>query len=320
LPGWGVAGTGQIATRLAQALSSVPDARLVRVGSRDPARARAFAEAHGAASHGSWEELLEDPRVDVVYVASPHSEHCTQAVQALGAGKHVLVEKPMALSLAQVTRMVDLAGERGQFLMEAMWSRFLPAYRKVLELVAQDAIGRVLSVESGLGFDAPFDAAHRLYRRDLGGGALLDIGVYPVQLALLLLGRPRDVRATAALGPTGVDHDTVIELAFDGGATASLRCSLVADLPGTSRIVGERGVIELAAPVYAPEVLALDGARLELPLRGNGLEHQVEEVHRCLRAGLVQSPGMSWEDSRLLARTLDEVRALIGLSYPGETG
>ena len=318
MPGWGIAGTGQIAARFAQALTEVPEARLARVASRDADRAAAFARTHHAGAHGSWEELLRDPEVEVLYVASPHSEHCAQAVEALAAGKHVLVEKPMALSHAQVLRMVEAAEAGERFLMEAMWTRFLPAYARLRELIAQDAVGRVVSVAADLGFVAPFDAEHRLYRRDLGGGALLDIGVYPLQLALLLLGRPSEVRATATLGPTGVDHDTVVDLSFDGGGSAHLRCSLVADLPGTSLVVGERGRVELAAPVYAPESLALGGTRLELPLAGNGLRFQVEEVHRCLLAGQLQSPGMSWDDSLQLAAVLDEVRSRIGLSYPGE--
>jgi predicted dehydrogenase len=201
--------------------------------------------------------------------------------------------------------------------MEAMWTRFLPSYLRLRELVGQGAIGRVVSVEAEVGFAAPFDPEHRLYRRDLGGGALLDIGTYPLQLALLLLGRPTEVRATASLGPTGVDHDTTVDLAFEG-ATARLRCSIVADLPGTSSVVGERGRIDLAAPVWAPESLVVDGTRVELPLFGDGFTHQVAEVHRCLLAGELESPGMSWDDSLLLAETLDEVRSLIGVSYPGE--
>jgi predicted dehydrogenase len=317
VPGWGIAGTGQIAGRFALALRDVPDARLVRVASRDAARAGSFAARHGNPLPGTWPELLRDPAVEVVYVASPHSAHCAQAVEALAAGKHVLVEKPMALSQAEVRRMVDTAAEHDRFLMEAMWTRFLPSYQRLRGLVAQDAIGRVVSVEAELGFVAPFDPDHRLYRRDLGGGALLDIGTYPLQLALLLLGRPAEVRATATLGPTGVDHDTTVELGFDG-ATARLRCSIVADLPGTSSVVGERGRVELAAPVWAPESLVVDGTRLDLPVVGNGLGHQVEEVHRCLSAGELQSPGMSWDDSLLLAETLDQVRSLIGLAYPGE--
>jgi predicted dehydrogenase len=319
VPGWGIAGTGQIAGRFALALRDLPGARLVRVASRDAERAGSFAAAHVGAVPGTWPELLADPAVEVVYVASPHSAHCEQAVEALAAGKHVLVEKPMALSLEQVRRMVDTASEHDRFLMEAMWTRFLPSYRRLRELVAQDAIGRVVSVEAELGFAAPFDPEHRLYRRDLGGGALLDIGTYPLQLALLLLGRPTEVRATAVLGPTEVDHDTTVELVFDG-ATAHLRCSIAADLPGTSSVVGERGRIELAAPVWAPESLVVDGARYDLPVVGNGLGHQAAEVHRCLLAGELQSPGMSWDDSLLLAETLDRVRSLIGLSFPVDDG
>lgn len=267
-------------------------------------------------AYGSLEELVADPAVDVVYIASPHSEHHAQALVALRAGKHVLVEKPLALSLLQCSEMVTAARDGGLFLMEALWSRFLPAYARLRELLEDGALGTVVSVESSLGFLAPFDPTHRIYRKDLGGGVLLDMGVYPVALAELVLGAPTSISAAATLGPTGVDHDTVVDLRYGEGGWARAHSSLLADLPGTSRITGERGWVELPAPVYAPEALVLDGRVLELPSGGDGLRYQAIEVQRCLTAGLQESPVMSWADSLSLAGTLDEARRQIGLVYP----
>lgn len=321
---WAVAGTGGIAARFARALTQVPDARLVAVASRTERAGAAFAAEHGIpAHHVGLEPLLSDPSVDVVYLASPHSEHLPQALLALAAGKHVLVEKPMALSAGQVARMVELAAARGSFLMEAMWSRFLPSYVRLRELVGEGAIGDVRSVQADVGFVAPFVPEHRIYRPELGGGVLLDVGTYPVQLALMLLGRPDTVTATATLGPTGVDHDDVVTLGWDEGRTAAVRCSLIADLSGAARVVGSLGSIELAAPHLATESLTVvrpgeADEVLALPVVGDGLRYEVEEVHRCVRAGELQSAVMSWDDSLALASTLDRVRDAIGLRFPGE--
>lgn len=295
----------------------MPGARVVAVASRSAERARQFASGHDiAVAYGSLEELVADPAVDVVYIASPHSEHHAQSLLALQAGKHVLVEKPLALSLTQCTEMVTAARDGGLFLMEALWSRFLPAYVLLRELLENEVLGTVVSVESTLGFAAPFDPTHRIYRKDLGGGVLLDMGVYPLALAELVLGAPTSMSAAATLGPTGVDHDTVVDLRYDDGRWARAHSSLIADLPGTSRITGERGWVELPAPVYAPEALILHGQLRELPIGGDGLRYQAIEVQRCLEAGLQQSPVMSWHGSLALARTLDEVREQIGLVYP----
>ena len=313
---WGIAGTGSIATRFVQALGRLPDAHVHAVGSRSLDRARDFADQHAIpAPYGSLEELVADPAVEVVYIASPHSEHHPQALVALRAGKHVLVEKPLALSRAQCAEMVTAAGERGLFLMEALWSRFLPSYVRLQQLIDSDVLGPIIDVQSSLGFAAPFDPTHRIYRKDLGGGVLLDMGVYPVALAELVLGPPRTVAATATLCPTGVDTDTVVDLGYDGSA-ARAHSSLIQDLPGSSRITGERGWLDLPSPVYAPEALVLNGQSLELPIGGDGLRYQAVEVHRCLAAGLQQSPVMSWTHSLSLAGTLDEVRRQIGLVYP----
>ncbi len=318
---WGIVGTGGIAGQMATALTRVPDAELVAVASRTAEGAAAFALQHAVPRpYTGLEPLLADPDVDVVYLASPHSEHCPQALLALGAGKNVLVEKPCSLSLAQTTAMVDAAAVAGVFLMEAMWTRFLPAFVRLRALLAAGTLGQLLSVDAAVGFAAPFVPEHRVYRPELGGGALLDLGVYPLQLALLL-GQPSTVSATAQLGPTRVDHDTEVRLTFADGSAARTRCSLLEDLPGTARITGTDGWLELAGPSYAPESLAYQRlsepvVKEDLPFGGDGLRFQVHEVHRCLDAGLRESDVMPWRDSLLLADTLDRVRHDIGLVYP----
>ena len=326
--GWAICGTGGIANTFAQALRRVDGASLVAVSSRSQARADQFAREQGAQrAHGSLLALLEDPAVDIVYVASPHSEHCREALQVVEAGKHVLVEKPFGLSLSQVEPVLAAAEVRGVLVMEALWSRFLPAYVRLRELVASGAIGPVLAVESGFGFAAPYLATHRIYDPALGGGALLDLGIYCLDLAVQLLGPPAHVSAQAVLCPTGVDVNTVLALRWDDGALASAHCSFTTPLPGTARVVGTEGWIEL--PQTFPDTLVLHQHRgtdptdaavtvIDVPLGGDGLRYQVEEVHRCLAEGRTQSQTMSWQHTRDLMATLDRARAAYGLVYPHE--
>jgi len=325
---WGISGTGRIAIDFTKALARVPDARLLGVSSRSQERANAFAAQHGIArSYGSLEALLADPDIDIVYVASPHSEHCREALQVVGAGKHVLVEKPFGLSAAEAHRVFAAAATSGVFVMEALWSRFLPAHVRLRELVAQGAIGEVRCVEASFGFPFPDQPEHRLLNPALGGGALLDLGIYSVNTALQLLGPPDDVVATATFGPTGVDVNTAVALRFPGGAVATARCSLTALDPCTARVIGSEGFIDLPGPQHCPEYLTLrtprhyrdgstDGERIDLPVNGDGLRYQVQEVHDCLRRGVQQSTVMSWQHTLDLMTTLDRARTCIGLEYP----
>jgi predicted dehydrogenase len=325
---WGISSTGTVARSFAQALARVPDAELVAVGSRTQERARAFADEYGAqCGYGSLEALLADPAVDVVYIASPHSEHCREALQVVAAGKHVLVEKPFGLCAAEAQAVFDAAAAAGVFVMEALWSRFLPAHVRLRELVTEGAIGKVRAVDASFGFPFPDRPEHRLLAPELGGGALLDLGIYPVNTAMQLLGVPDDVTATAVLGPTGVDVNTAVALRFPGGAVATARCSLTALDPCTARVIGTEGFIELPAPQHCPEHLVLrtlrhyrenpgPGEHIDLPTGGDGLRFQVHEVHDCLRRGVQQSEVMSWQHTLDLMTTLDRARACFGLEYP----
>lgn len=319
---WGICGTGRIAHKFHEGLSLVPDAEAVAVASRTPVRAQEFAADHGIAAHGDqgWLAGLDD--VDVVYVAVTQDAHRDVVLSMLEAGHHVLCEKPLALSEAQATEMTGAAGRQQRFLMEAMWSRFSPVYVRMAQLLAADAIGEVLSVQADLSLRIADDqlADHRLLDPARGGGALLDVGIYPLQLASLVLGPPTEVRAIGHLGPSGVDEQVAVLLDHPGGAQAVLTASIRMPGPRTARISGTSGSITLGVPMHAPTSLTLeaDGAVEVIECGPPGLHLQVPEVHRCLAEGLLESSVMPWAESRSLLRTADEVRRQIGMRYPGE--
>jgi predicted dehydrogenase len=320
---WGILATGGIATRFAADLAHVPGARLAAVGSRSEGSARAFAQAQqhvhgGVRAHGSWESLAADPDVDVIYVATPHSHHFPAGLLCLRAGKAMLVEKPFTLDLGQAADLVSVARESGLFLMEAMWTRTLPAVVKLRELVADGAIGEVTSVHAQFASYSEFPPEHRMRDRALGGGALLDIGVYPVAFAQLFLGEASQVRAWAALHPEGTDANTGIVLGFDSGAIATLHCG-VRGTTWSATVVGTKGRVELAS-VFDPRTFILhrdgvDAQVFDAPIVGSGLNYQAVEVVRCLRAGLTESPLVPLRDTLATMRTLDAIRSQIGVHY-----
>lgn len=321
---WGVAGPGIIARRFASGMRQIPDGEIVAVASRDRVRADVYADEVGAGRrYGAYVELAEDPDVDIVYVATTPANHAELTVLYLEHGKHVLCEKPFALNLRQVEQMANAAAANDRFLMEAMWSRFLPAYVKLRELLQQRVIGEPLLVEADFGFLLEYDPTHRLLDPGVGGGALLDLGVYPLQLAMMVLGPPDGIAAAAHLGESGVDEAVAAALHHPGGTLAVVKAAVNTPLACTARIAGAHGSIELPAFMHCPErlvvrTLPLEVAEHQCPIDGEGLHYQVLEVHRCLRAGLTQSPTMSLEDSRHLAGACDEIRRQIGLVYPGE--
>jgi predicted dehydrogenase len=320
--GWGIAGPGAIAVGFANDLALVDDARLVAVGSRSAERGASFAARFGAASHGSYEDLAANPDVDAVYVATPASRHAADVVMFLEAGKHVLCEKPFALDETQATHMIATATRTARFLMEAMWTRFLPPYRLLASLLDDGVIGAPSFVESDFGFGVPREPMHRLWDPSLGGGSLLDLGVYPVQLASLVLGAPERVAAAGHVGPSGVDEIVVAVTTHLGGSFAVSKSSITVGMACTARIAGERGVIELPAFMHCPPsvtVVGFDGRRThETPWPGGGLQFQVAEVHRCLAEGRLESSVMPHAESLSIMRTLDSIRHEIGLGFPAE--
>ncbi|MFE2097419.1 MULTISPECIES: Gfo/Idh/MocA family protein [unclassified Streptomyces] len=324
---WGILATGGIAASFAADLVDLPDAEIVAVASRSRESARAFAERFGVTrAYGDWESLAADPDIDVVYVATPHSAHRAAAGLCLTAGRNVLCEKAFTLNLRQAEELVALAKEHDRFLMEAMWMYCNPLVRRLTALVADGAIGEVRTVQADFGLAGPFPPAHRLRNPALGGGALLDLGVYPVSFAQLLLGEPDEVAARAVLSDEGVDLQTGALLSWESGALASVHCSIVGGTGVTASVTGSRGRIDIPSGFFHPDrfVLHRDGHDPEEftadPADGprTSLRHEAEEVMRALRAGEKESPLVPLTGSLAVMRTLDAIRERIGVRYPGE--
>ncbi|WP_433082908.1 Gfo/Idh/MocA family protein [Dactylosporangium sp. CA-052675] len=317
---WGILSTGSIAATFAEDLRLLPDAELAAVGSRTAESAERFASVHGAArAHGSWQALVEDPGVDAIYVATPHSAHYEASMLALRAGKAVLCEKPFTLAVAESEEMVATARESGVFLMEAMWMRCIPAIRRMAELVRDGAIGDPVSVHADFGMQGPFPETSRLRDRKLGGGALYDVGIYPVTFAHLFLGVPAAVRAWARMSDGGVDENTGMLLGYDSGAIAALTCSLLGDTARTGTVTGTLGRIDVRRDFFHPHGFTLwrqgETEEFDLPYEGKGYQFEAAEVQRCLREGLLESPLIPLDETLDILRLLAEISGLVGLDY-----
>ncbi|MGH8963637.1 MAG: Gfo/Idh/MocA family protein [Jatrophihabitantaceae bacterium] len=319
---WGVLATGGIAHTFARDLALLPDAELIAVGSRAHDTAEAFGDEFAIPHrHASYEALVHDPDVDAVYVSTPHPGHRDAALLAIDAGKAVLVEKPFAMDAAQAGEMIDAARARGTFLMEAMWTRFLPHIARVREILAAGTLGKIayLTAEHGQWFAE--DPEFRLFAPSLGGGALLDLGIYPVSFAHLVLGVPSRITAVSDPAFTGVDATTSMIFQYDSGAHAVLTTSLAAASDNPAAIYGSEARLEIDGWFYTPttfRVIARDGRELEryeVTHEGQGLRHEAAEVGRCLRAGLTESPLLPLDETLAIMRSMDEVRRQIGLDY-----
>ena len=315
---WGISSTGFIAGEFARAIREDQGSALVAVASRTAERARAFAAVHGAGAHyTSIADLARAREIDAVYIASPTSAHFADAYSCLQAGKAVLVEKPLAATLDAVGELVDAAREFDAFLMEAVWPRFLPSYGRLRALLDANAVGRVRAVEASLGFSlperAPTGTPTRQYQPALGGGSLLELGVYPIQLVHLALGAPTAAAAVAQWSATGVDR--AAQLFFDcEPGTAAVEVSISSELDNTALLVGADGVIALDAPFHAAQQITVmtSGRPTEThadPIEGHYLGYQLRHVNRCLRAGLTESPLMTLEESMSIAATLSTAAA-----------
>ena len=321
--GWGVIGTGGIAALQVSDLLTA-GLRVSAVGSRREESARAFGERFGIPkAHGSYEALVAEPEVDIVYVATPHPMHVTAALLAIEAGKHVLLEKPFTMNASEARRVAEAAKAKGVFLMEAMWTRFLPTMTRVMELIRGGAIGPARVLLSDHNQYIPREKAVRLHEPELGGGALLDLGIYPISLASYLFGAPASVTARATFTELGVDELTAMIFEYETGAQASLHTGFLALGPNVASIVGTEGRIDIDSVWYTQTSFTLrDGAgeiveRYEEAVEGRGMQYQAQEVERCLREGLTTSPTMPVEESVAIMETMDEVRRQIGLTYPG---
>ncbi|MCB9287829.1 MAG: Gfo/Idh/MocA family oxidoreductase [Lewinellaceae bacterium] len=318
---WGIIGPGRIAHKFAQDLDKLPNARLHAVASRSEERAKAFALQYGAPhAYGAYEEITLCPDLDVVYIATPHPGHHDNTIMCLKAGIPVLCEKPFAMNSRQVQEMVDAAHAGDTFLMEAIWTRFTPSTTKALELIGHGMIGDVLSVKADFGFRAPFDPRGRLFDKALGGGSLLDIGIYPVFLALLVMGKPADIQALAHIGPTGVDEELGVLFKYNNGQMAHLHSSIRSYTKTEAFIYGERGTIHLHTRWHEPTTLSLilEDRRprdYRFDYHTNGYSYEAEEVMHCLDHGLKESPLLPLSFSKGLMEVLDAIREKVGLIY-----
>ncbi len=320
---WGIISTGNIATSFAEGLQVVEDAELVAVGSRSQNSADAFGEKFNIPNlHDSYEALVNDPNVDAVYIGTPHPFHKDNALLCLEAGKAVLCEKPFTVNADDANVVIEAAKTKGLFLMEALWSRFLPAIVKMKALIADGAIGEVRMVQADFGFRAPLDPEHRLFAPELAGGALLDVGVYPINMAWMVLGAPADIQTTVHIGQTGVDEQVGMLFHYAGGPIAVLSCATRTETQKEAIISGTEGVIRVDANWWQADKITLikgeDTQVFEFPFDANGYEYEAREVGRCLRAGLTESPHMTHAETLAIMQTMDAIRAQWGLTYPME--
>lgn len=321
---WGILGTGKIAHQFAAALGRLPGAELIAVGSRFAESAVRFAdEFEVARSFKSYAELVGDPEVEVIYVATPHSCHADNTQLALKAGKAVLCEKPFTINATEAREVIGLARDRKLFLMEAMWTRCFPLMAKLRELLASDAVGERRQLTADFGFRAEYQDEPRLFGPQFGGGALLDVGVYPVSLASLLFGPPKRIVSTANLGPTGVDEEAAVILTHGRGEMAILHTAIRLETAQEAIITGTQGRIRIHSPWWRPVAMTMSRAdkadeRFDFPVEGNGYEYEAQEVMDCLRSGKLESPLMPLAESLSIMETLDAIRAQWGLKYPME--
>jgi predicted dehydrogenase len=323
---WGILGAGRIANEFAKGLSVLPNAELVAVGSRTQQKADQFGDAHGVPHrHASYEALAQDPDVDVIYVATPHPMHRDNSLLCLQSGKAVLCEKPFTINAAEVEELITYARQHHLFLMEGMWTRFLPLMGRVRELLAQGVIGDVRMVAADLGFRSNFDPNGRLFAPELGGGALLDVGVYAVSFASMVLGAgvPPRIASMAHLGETGVDEQSAFILGYDQGCLAILFTAVRTNTSHEGLIMGTEGRIRIHRELFHPTRLTLsrngkDDQEIDVPIEGNGFNYEAAEVMSCLRAGKTESAILPLDESLAVMRTMDQIRAPWGLTYPSE--
>jgi len=320
---WGILGPGNIAHRLAEGVRALPDATVIGVASRDESRAASFADKWQIPKrYGSYEALVADPDVDIVYVSTPHPFHAPCSLLAIEDGKPVMCEKPFTVNAQEALTVVEAARRKGVFLMEAMWTRFFPLMARLREIVASGEIGEVRLIHADFGFRAGFNPTGRLFNPDLAGGGLLDVGVYPISLASMLLGTPNRVSGLATLGETGVDESAAIALAYPSGALASLTTGVRINTPHLAIICGTEGSVTIPSPWWVPERMTLKRGRGSVeyhePKLASGFEYEAAEAGRCLREGLKESPILPLDETISIVDTMDQLRALWGVRYPME--
>ncbi len=323
---WGILGCGGIANTFARAVNeAVPSGSLVAAAARSGERALAFAKSHGIEKHyGSYEELVADPDVDAIYVATPHSHHREHAMLALSHGKHVLCEKALAINSREVAEMFSLAKEKKLFLMEAMWMRFLPSMRYLCDFLEKGELGRIKSVSVDFSFEGNKDPERRLLNPELAGGALLDVGIYPLNFAMMVLGEdPERVVGDAYIGPTQVDESNSFTLTYGGGVQASCTSSVVKLGSKSAHIELENGVIDIPEFWRAQKLIVTkDGGKtvdeLDMPFDSNGFEYEVRSAIKAIECGKLESDIMPADLSKKVMKIMDQLREQWDLVYPME--
>ena len=318
---WGIIGPGKIAGKFATALSNVPNAELWAVASREEQRAKQFAQHYNARRYyGSYEAIANDSDIDIMYIATPHTFHYAHTLLCLNNKKPVLCEKPMSVNYQSTLQMASVARENNVFLMEAMWTRFLPVIKHTLQLIRDGEIGELKFVRADFGFAFPFDPHSRIFDLKLGGGSLLDIGVYPLFLALLLLGEPDAIKAMANLSVTGADETMNALLYYKNKTMASVFSTTVVNTPVTAEITGSEGSITIGGPWYKGSSLILrkgnnDAREFSLPYGDNGFEFEIIEAMNCLDNNLTESSALPLSFSLMMSKVVNEISDQCNLRY-----
>ena len=321
---WGIMGTGRIAGSFAIALKNLDDSELYGIGSRSEENADAFSHEYSVPKRfHDYESLAADPDIDVVYIATPHSLHKENCLMCLEHGKAVLCEKPFTINAAEAAAVINFARERRLFLMEAMWSRFVPAAIKLKQLIEDKIIGDIQYLFAGGAFIPEFDPDHYLFKKELGGGVLLDGGIYPVSLASWLLGYPDRIQSAGRLNSSGIDDHDALLLEYDCGAIAGLHVSMRTQSPPDITVLGSKGKIYVHPAMFCPSKITLslfdaEETEIALPFASNGYQYEAMEVNRCLREGKTESKVMPLDETLAIMRMMDEIRGQFGLKYPME--
>ena len=316
---WGIIGLGKIANKFATDLASIKNVELVAVASRNIQNANNFAEKHNAKkAYSSYEELAKDSNVDAVYIATPHSFHKEHAILCLQNKKAVLCEKPFAMNLSEVTEMIEAAKENNVLLMEALWSFFLPHFTYVLDLVKSEKFGKLKSLEADFGFHTPYNTDSRLFKKELGGGSLLDIGIYPIFAALATLGEPDAIDASATFFENGADASCDMVFQYKN-AKATLKSTLLEETPSIAILKFEKAIVKLNRQFHQSSSITIIQNNTEeiinFDFKTIGYNYETEHFNNLLRAGEKESNMMTFEFSKNLINTLDKVRGIIGLTY-----
>jgi predicted dehydrogenase len=317
---WGILGLGKIAGKFATALNNVEGAELYAVASRSKNKAETFAKEHAATKlFSSYEAMLKDEELDVVYIATPHVFHYEQTLLCLDHKKAVLCEKPFAMNKKQVEEMIAKAKKEKVFLMEAMWTQFLPHFKFVIEQIKSEKYGKIKNLKADFGFPAPVDLDKRLYNKHLGGGSLLDIGIYPIFMAMSALGAPERIQAKASFHDTGVDENCDIIFEYKNGVEAELGSSIIKQTPTAAIIQFEKATLTLNTRFHEPTSIIIqtpEGEETkEFKVNSNGYNFEAEHVQKMLSEGKTESTEMTFEKSLQLIELLDKVRTKIGLEY-----